>query len=240
MVSMRWTWARWGAMCRQAWHEGGRGGGREGRAYAAELAERGYVTISPAYTHLANYWPNLGKLGYVSGTMKAIYDNTRALDLLATLPYVGATRGFGAIGHSLGGHNSLFTAVFDQRIRAVVTSCGFTPFHDYYGGKIAGWTSDRYMPRLRDRYGNDADRVPFDFYEVLTAIAPRAVFINAPLRDSNFDVAGVKKVVAAVGPVYKLRQASQRLTVRYPDSAHDFPDDIRHEAYGWLREQLGK
>ena len=30
-------------------------GGREGRAYAAELAERGYVTISPAYTHLANY-----------------------------------------------------------------------------------------------------------------------------------------------------------------------------------------
>ncbi|MCH2379246.1 MAG: alpha/beta hydrolase, partial [Pedosphaera sp.] len=43
-------------------------GGREGRRYAAELAERGYVTISPAYTHLANYWPNLGKLGYVSGT----------------------------------------------------------------------------------------------------------------------------------------------------------------------------
>ena len=38
-------------------------GGRGGRGYAAELAERGYVTISPAYTHLANYWPNLGKLG---------------------------------------------------------------------------------------------------------------------------------------------------------------------------------
>ena len=47
-------------------------GGRAGRQYAAELTERGYVTISPAYPHLANYWPNLGKLGYVSGTMKAI------------------------------------------------------------------------------------------------------------------------------------------------------------------------
>ena len=72
-------------------------GGRAGRQYAAELTERGYVTISPAYTHLANYWPNLGRLGYVSGTMKAIYDNTRALDLLETLPQVDTTRGFGAI-----------------------------------------------------------------------------------------------------------------------------------------------
>jgi len=29
-------------------------GGRPGRQYAAELAERGYVTLSPAYPHLAN------------------------------------------------------------------------------------------------------------------------------------------------------------------------------------------
>ena len=36
-------------------------GGRAGRQYAAELAERGYVTISPSYPHLANYYPNLGK-----------------------------------------------------------------------------------------------------------------------------------------------------------------------------------
>ena len=62
--------------------------GREGRQYAAELAERGYVTLAPAYPHLAQYWPNLSELGYVSGTMKAIWDNSRALDLLSTLRYV--------------------------------------------------------------------------------------------------------------------------------------------------------
>jgi pimeloyl-ACP methyl ester carboxylesterase len=61
----------------------------------------------------------------------------------------------GVIGHSLGGHNSLFTAVFDDRIKAVVTSCGFTPFHDYYGGKVAGWTSDRYMPIIGDVWLED-------------------------------------------------------------------------------------
>ena len=71
-------------------------GGRSGRQYAAELAERGYVTISPSYPHLANYWPNLEQLGYVSGTMKAIWDNMRAVDLLASLPgsgYVARSRG---------------------------------------------------------------------------------------------------------------------------------------------------
>ena len=38
-------------------------GGRTGRQYAAELAERGYVTLSPSYPHLADYWPNLARLG---------------------------------------------------------------------------------------------------------------------------------------------------------------------------------
>ena len=72
-----------------------------------------------------------------SGSIKAIWYNIRAVDLLETLPQVDKTH-IGVIGHSLGGHNALFTAVFDDRLKAVVTSCGFTPFHDYYGGKVAG------------------------------------------------------------------------------------------------------
>ena len=72
-------------------------GGRQNRQYAAELAERGYVTISPSYPHLANYWPNLGGLGYQSGTMKAIWDNSRAIDLLAEMPETDLSRGVGAI-----------------------------------------------------------------------------------------------------------------------------------------------
>ncbi|MFP6900790.1 MAG: hypothetical protein VCA36_07580, partial [Opitutales bacterium] len=54
-------------------------GGRANRAYAVELAERGFVTISPAYPLLADYQPEVAKLGYASGTMKAIWDNSRAL-----------------------------------------------------------------------------------------------------------------------------------------------------------------
>ncbi len=145
----------------------------------------------------------------------------------------------GVIGHSLGGHNAMFVGVFDERIKVIVSSCGWTPFHDYYGGKLAGWTSDRYMPRLRDVYGLDPDRVPFDFYEIVAALAPRAFFSSSPLHDSNFDVAGVKKAIPAAQAVYELLGAPQALQVRYPDCEHDFPDEVRREAYEFIDKVLG-
>ncbi|MFN9913000.1 MAG: alpha/beta hydrolase, partial [Pirellulaceae bacterium] len=108
-------------------------GDRPNRNYAVELAERGLVTLAPNYPLLAKYQPELKALGWKSGSLKAVWDNQRALDLLASLSYVDATHGFGCIGHSLGGHNGIFTAVFDPRIRTIVTSCGFDSFRDYYG-----------------------------------------------------------------------------------------------------------
>lgn len=213
-------------------------GGRPSLHYAHELAERGFVCLVPDYPSFGDYQYDFEAEGRLpSGSMKAIWNNLRALDLLESLKEVDRDR-LGCIGHSLGGHNGLFTAAFDERIRAVVTSCGFTPFHDYYGGKLAGWTSPRYMPRIKDVYGNDPGRVPFDFYEVLGAIAPRAVFISAPERDANFDVSGVKKAVAEAGNVYALFGAGDRLKAVYPDSAHDFPEAQRDEAYAWLKKQL--
>lgn len=211
-------------------------GGRAGRAYGKELAERGYVTLSPAYPHLANYWPNLGGQGYVSGTMKAIWDNSRGLDLLSSLDYVDASRGFGAIGHSLGGHNAIYTAVFDKRITVVASSCGFDSYQDYYDATErvwkfgAGWCQIRYMPRLSN-YRGRLTEIPYDFQELLGALAPRPLFVNAPLRDGNFRYRSVDRCGKAAKPVYSLLGAEGRLVIRHPDSNHNFPDAMRNEAY---------
>jgi dienelactone hydrolase len=211
-------------------------GGRPHRQYAAELADRGYVTLAPSYPLLANYQPDLKNLGYQSGTMKAIWDNLRGLDLLETLPFVrkGA---FGAIGHSLGGHNSVYTAVFDERIQAVVSSSGFDSYLDYYDGKIAGWTSNRYMPKLL-AYQDRLQDIPFDFHEMIGALAPRPCFINAPLRDDNFKWQSVDRIVAAARPVYKLYGKPENLTVEHPDCPHDFPDEMRQRAYALFDRHL--
>ena len=214
-------------------------GGLKSLHYAHELAERGFVCLVPDYPSFGEYPYDFKKQGahYASGSMKAIWNNIRAVDLLESLPQVDKSR-IGVIGHSLGGHNALFTAVFDERLKGVVTSCGFTPFHDYYGGKLAGWTSDRYMPRIRDVYGNDPNRVPFDFYEVLGSLAPRGVFSNSPIHDNNFDLEGVKKAYHKANEVYALFDAGSQLKLVTPDAPHDFPEAQRHEAYEWLAKQL--
>ena len=217
-------------------------GGRPNRAYAAELAERGFVTLAPSYPLLARYQPDVRGLGYVSGTMKAIWDNVRGLDLLETLPFV-AKGGFGAIGHSLGGHNAVYTAVLDERITTIVSSCGLDLYVDYYGGdpKVwqpeKGWCQLRYMPRLLD-YSGRLEAIPFDFAELIGALAPRACLISAPLRDTNFRWGSVDRIVAAARPVYALLGDSGALVVEHPDSEHDFPEPMRHQAYALLARRL--
>lgn len=210
--------------------------GRPNRQYAAELAERGFVTLAPAYPLLAQYQPDLRGLGYVSGTMKAIRDNMRGIDLLESLPFVRAG-GVGAIGHSLGGHNSVYTAVFEPRIRAVVSSCGLDSYRDYKNGDIRGWTSERYMPRLLAYQGKPAE-LPFDFDAMLAALAPRACFISAPLRDDNFKWQSVDRVTEAARQVYRLHGKPDNLVVQHPDCEHDFPDAARQFAYQFLERHL--
>ena len=222
-------------------------GGLKSLHYAHELAERGYVCIVPDYPSFGEYRYDFKVKGshYASGSMKAIWNNLRAVDLLESLPQVDQSR-IGVIGHSLGGHNSLFTAVFDERLKAVVSSCGFTPFHDYYGGKVAGWTSDRYMPRIRDVYENNADKIPFDFYEILGVLAPRGFFSNSPVNDSNFDVGGVRKAFTKASDIYALFETDDakknisRLKLATPDAPHDFPEPERQAAYQWLDTILAK
>ena len=211
-------------------------GGRAGRQYAAELADRGYITISPSYPHLANYWPNLGKLGYVSGTMKAVWDNSRALDVLESLKFTDTSRGFAAIGHSLGGHNAIYTAVLDERILVVCSSCGFDSYSDYMDGNERvwyfgkGWCQIRYMPRMSD-YRGRTETIPFDFPELLGALAPRPLFVNAPLHDSNFRWKSVDACADAARQIYDLYDAGDRLTIQHPDCDHNFPQEMREASY---------
>ncbi len=210
-------------------------GNRPNRAYASELADRGYVTLAPSYPLLAGYQPDLKALGWESGTLKAVWDNIRGLDLLDSLPYV-KTGKFGAIGHSLGGHNAVFTSVFDDRIQAVVSNCGLDAFVDYFGGDEKfwqpekGWTQTRYMPRLREYRGRLAD-IPFDFPELIGALAPRHVLIIAPRKDDNFRAESVDRIAASARPIYRLLGHEDRLRIEHPEGAHDFPIDIREKAY---------
>lgn len=212
-------------------------GGKENLHYGKELAERGYVVLAPDYPNFGEHKVDPYTLGYASASMKAVWDNMRGIDLLASLEEVQVDQ-IVAIGHSLGGHNAIFTSIFEPRIKAVVSSCGFNSFPYYYQGNIAGWSHRGYMPRLKEAYALDLKQVPFDFPELIAALAPRGFFTNSPLRDSNFDVQGVRVCLAAAEPVYRLYGASDRLQAVYPDAEHDFPSAERIKAYEFLDSRL--
>jgi dipeptidyl aminopeptidase/acylaminoacyl peptidase len=212
-----------------------------GFAYSTELARLGYVVIAPDYPSFGEQKDyNFKTSRYRSGTMKAIADNMRCVDVLLARSDVDPKR-IAVIGHSLGGHNSLFTAAFDERITAVVTSCGWTPFHYYYGGtKLVNWAQDRYMPAIRDVYHSKADDVPFDLTEVIGVIAPRAVFSNSPIRDANFEIEGVRSATPEIQSIYKLLGAADRFVVTSPDCEHAFPLKVRNEAYRFIERAFAK
>jgi dipeptidyl aminopeptidase/acylaminoacyl peptidase len=217
------------------------------RAHAKELALRGYVVIAPDY-------PSFGDLKdhdfdadrYASGTMQGVVNHMRCVDLLQARRDVDPRR-IGIIGHSLGGHNAMFAGAFDTRLQVIVSSSGWTQLEYYdigpqavkaYGGRLGPWAQNQYMPLLREKYALDPRRIPFNFHEVIAALAPRAFFSNSPVNDSNFDVAGVRAGIAAAAPVYSFLKAPDKLQVRYPDAGHDFPAPVRLEAYRFIDKIL--
>ncbi|MCS7014816.1 MAG: dienelactone hydrolase family protein [Gemmatales bacterium] len=214
-------------------------GGLPNRAYAVELAERGFVTIAPDYVNMGEYQCDPYALGYVSATMKGIVNHRRAVDVLQSLPEVDGAR-IGAIGHSLGGHNSIFLAVFDERVKCVVSSCGYCSFRTYMKGDLRGWSHAGYMPLIIKQYGADPKKMPFEFTEVIAALAPRAFLTVAPTNDHNFDVNGVRECIRAAEPVYRLLGATDKLRAIYPQAGHDFPEQARQEAYQWLTHNLAE
>ena len=212
-------------------------GGKPELHYALHLAERGYVTLALDYPNFGEYEIDVYARGYQSASMKAIWNNMRAIDLLQSLPEVDGER-IGCIGHSLGGHNTMFTGVFDTRIKALVSNCGFNSFAKYYGGNLKGWSHKGYMPRIASVYGMKPEQMPFDFTEVVAALAPRAFLASSPLHDDNFEVSGVKDCIAAATPVYELLGAKKKLAANYPDCKHEFPPEVRKVAYDWLDHWL--
>ena len=212
-------------------------GGSPDDEYGVELARAGWVVLAPAYPQLADYAPDILGLGHASGTMKAIWDNVRGLDLVGSFAFADTNR-VASIGHSLGGHNALFTAAFDARIRAVAVSCSFDSFRDYYDGNPdvwragRGWCQVRYMPRLAG-YAGRLGEIPFDFDDVLAAVAPRVLYVHAPKGDSNFRWESVARVVARARPGWA--DAPGNLALEQPDGPHRFPPAQRARALAMLR-----
>ncbi len=233
---------------------------REGRSYGKELAQLGYVVLATdvisagerIYPGYDSYNTNefYKKFPHWSAMGKMIADHKKGLDYLCQSDIVDPER-IGCIGHSLGGYNSFFLQAFDPRIKAAVSSCGLSPM----GGTNSPYQFARndwfvhFNPYCREFIRSGM--VPCDMHEIMALCAPRPFFNYSARKDAVYTHASngkpdfeswwetVDSVLHQVGGVYDLLGASAHFVRTETDGGHDFPADVRKQAYAWLGKQLG-
>lgn len=221
--------------------------GKENRKYGYELVQEGYVVLAPdTITAGERIYPESEAFqtapfyqrhpGYTA-VGKMIHDHQQGIDVLTSFDYVDAER-IGAIGHSLGAYNAFFLSAVDERVKAVVSSCGFAPFADDPNPNRWGqrdWFS--HFPELTEAI--ERDEVPFEFHEILALTAPRPVFNWFGQRDHifpNWQAAAAASL--DVAHLYDFLGFTDHYVGLTSNSGHDFPDDIRKMAYRFFAEHL--
>jgi len=210
--------------------------------YAKHLTERGYITLSPDYPGFGEYplepnARNVYERGYVSVTMKGVWNHMRGVDLLLSMPEVDAAR-VGVIGHSLGAFNALLLAAFDDRIQACVASCGFTRFET--DKEPYRWASDDgvlLLPNLKSMI--QAGPSTFDWEHVLALAAPSPTLVITALTDALYaNPKSCQKAVTLAKRVYKLLGAANALDHFAHHDGHRITPETLEVADEWFERWL--
>lgn len=220
---------------------------RKNRAFALDMVEAGFVALAPDYlrdgerikpgrkpydaTDFYRQFPDWSIMG------KDAWDNSRAVDYLQTLDCVDADR-IGMIGHSYGGHSTIFAAALEPRIRAAVANGPVSAFreHGMHWAASKDARSSQSLPGMRP-YILDPDLpLPVTFYEFTSLIAPRPLLVGQgvgerrPMEEEN---------CAAVGQVYRALGCADRVSYVWYPGDHDFPPAARKAAVDWFCRWLG-
>lgn len=198
-------------------------------ALGVHLVKRGYVVLCPECYIMKDGGPRVqaeavGKAWVgLTGLGKMVFDASRCLDYLESLPFVDAAR-IGCIGHSLGAKEVLFAMAFEPRYQAGVFNEGGV------GLRMSNWTDPWYLtPKMKDH-------IPaLENHQVLALCAPRPILI---LGGDGADGDASWPFVKAALPVYQLFGAGDRVGLINHQGKHTFPRPARQTAYRWLDHWL--
>lgn len=164
---------------------------------------------------------------------KDIWDTQRAVDFLQTLDAIDPER-IGMIGHSYGGHSTIFTTAFEPRIKVAVANGPVSDFlhHGMHWAVPKGGGNSQSLPGIRPYVMDHTLPIPVTFYEFTALIAPRPLLVGQavgerrPMEEENY--ATVRKVYQALGH-------SDRVRYHWYSGDHDFPPEARQAAVAWFK-----
>jgi dienelactone hydrolase len=217
---------------------------RRNRAFAIDMVEAGFVTLAPDWLRDGERIPPSGRPYdtadfYVrhpdwSCVGKDVWDTMRAVDYLQTLPFVDPQK-IGMVGHSYGGHTTIFAAAIEPRIAAVFSSGPVSDFlhHGMHWAVDRGGGASQSLPALRPFVLDHTNPLPVTFYEWTSLIAPRPLWVQQavgerrPMEEENH---------AAVSAVYRALGVPDRVKYMWQAGDHDFPPEARRAAVAWFKQ----
>lgn len=188
----------------------------------ANLAKRGFVAFlydmigyndSCQVPHKfndreADLW-NIGRFG------QQLNNSIKSVDFLMTLPYVDTDR-IGCTGASGGGTQTFFLAAVDNRIKAAAPV-------NMVSGIMQGGCNCENAPYLRTVCCN---------IDYMSLTAPRDAFMSG--CDGDWTVNSPVNEFVAVGNIYKLYGAEEKLVTFYQHSVHNYNRPIRERVYDFF------
>lgn len=225
------------------------------RAYGLDLAERGYVTLSPDLLGAGERMfpgrrsfdnqPFIDAHPQWSGTGKDLHDLGRALDVLQAMPEVDASR-LGSLGHSQGAGLTCYLAAVDSRVKVGVANCGAYPSrvqHNPFNHARTSWWTGR--PALR-AYILAGKPLPVDVHELLALAAPRPFLNIIALNDVGFGKedepltrpawASLRRNVRKIYALHGVEESFENLVHL---DGHEFHEPMRAAAFAFVDRHLG-
>lgn len=216
------------------------------RAFAVDMVEAGFVALAPDFLRDGERVPPSGRpydttdfysrFPEWSCVGKDIWDTMRAVDYLQTLSFVDGER-IGMVGHSYGGHTTIFASALEPRIKAIFASGPVSDFrgHGMHWAVPKGAGNSQSLPNLRPYMLDHTLAIPAEFYEWTALIAPRPLWVNQavgerrPHEEENY---------AAVRQVYDALGSGGRVHYAWCAGDHDFPPSTRAAAVEWFQRWL--
>lgn len=190
----------------------------------------GYGTRIEEGTLFYQRYPHWSKLG------KMVADTRGAIDALETLDFVDKEKIFVA-GYALGGTVSLFTAASDRRVKGAAVASAFTPWRDAGNTDHEGIYAYSHLYGLLPRLGffvENENRIPVDFPEIISTVAPRPLLIISPSLDRHANPKAVEETVKDVRSAYGLLKARQNFVFKSPGEFNQLSPAQEEELIDWL------
>ncbi len=168
---------------------------------------------------------------------KMVADTRAAVEAVAALETVDSSRIY-LVGYALGAKVGLVTAALHDRVKGIAAVCGIDPLRLSAAQKgTEGLRQYSHLHGLLPRLGffiGQESRLPFDFDEVLAAVAPRRTLIIAPKLDRYAPVADVQALVEQARKVYARLGHENSLQLQTPLAFNSFTREMQEAVFDWL------